>query len=236
MSRSRHSSTLYFGSPRLCSPNSSTRLPVKSLIGEIEVNASRKPSVMNQLNESFWSSMRSGISRVCGILANVKRSRFRPGGRKSMLALSTVLTTPLVSISASSAARGSVSRARRAIGRGWRARARATALPFFFAGAFGLGAFGAFGGLATFGVAVLAMRAVFGLAGVFVVSLVAIVPGFTLLLAPPMPRGGSWHQVIVRQAPALRKAGRLVDRLTIIGLARSSGGMGAAKVKRTTRY
>jgi hypothetical protein len=68
------------------------------------------------------------------------------------------------------------------------------------------------GTLAAFGVAILATRAVFGLDALFDVSLVAIVPGFTLLLAPPMPLGGSWHQVIVRQAPALRKAGRLVDR------------------------
>ena len=51
MSRSRHSSTEYFGSPRLCSPNSSTRFPVKSLIGEIESNASLSPSEMNHLND-----------------------------------------------------------------------------------------------------------------------------------------------------------------------------------------
>src|ERR1700685_2789136 len=83
MSRSRHSSTEYFGSPRLWSPNSSTRLPVKSLIGEIELNASINPSEMNHLNDAFCSSIRSGRLRTSGIFANVKRLRGGPGSSGS---------------------------------------------------------------------------------------------------------------------------------------------------------
>src|SRR5215469_4402258 len=79
MSRSRHSSIVYFGSPRLCSPNSRMRFPVKSLIGEIDANASARPSVLNQSKLAFCSSMRFGISRTCGIFAKVWRSRRGPG-------------------------------------------------------------------------------------------------------------------------------------------------------------
>src|SRR5579871_1987961 len=83
MSRSRHSSTVYLGSPSECSPNSSTRLPVKSLIGEIDSNASFSPSVMNQLKEAFCSSIRSGRSRTSTIFANECRSRLGPGSSKA---------------------------------------------------------------------------------------------------------------------------------------------------------
>src|SRR5581483_6965884 len=86
MSRSRHSSMEYLGSPSECSPNSRIRLPVKSLIGEIEANASARPSVLNQSKLAFCNSMRLGISRTCGIFANVKRSRLGPGsGRCSIV-------------------------------------------------------------------------------------------------------------------------------------------------------
>ena len=78
MSRSRHSSTEYFGSPKLCSPNSRTRLPVKSLIGEIEANASARPSVLNHSKLAICSSMRLGTSKTCGILAKLMRSRLGP--------------------------------------------------------------------------------------------------------------------------------------------------------------
>ncbi len=37
-------------------------LPVKSLIGLISSNSSRRPLSMNQANESSWSSIRLGIS------------------------------------------------------------------------------------------------------------------------------------------------------------------------------
>src|SRR5580704_19285524 len=79
MSRSRHSSIEYFGSPSECSPNSRIRLPVKSLIGEIEEKASARPSVLNQSKLAFCSSMRFGTSRTCGILPNEWRSRLGPG-------------------------------------------------------------------------------------------------------------------------------------------------------------
>src|SRR5665213_290261 len=79
MSRSRHSSIVYLGSPRLCSPNSRIRFPVKSLIGEIEANASPIPSVLNQSKLAFCSSMRFGISRTSVIFANECRLRFGPG-------------------------------------------------------------------------------------------------------------------------------------------------------------
>ncbi len=70
MSRSRHSSTVYLGSPSECSPNSSTRLPVKSLIGEIDSKASLRPSLMNHLNDAFCSSIRSGSRSTSVIFAN----------------------------------------------------------------------------------------------------------------------------------------------------------------------
>src|SRR5579863_10549470 len=79
MSRSRHSSIEYFGSPSECSPNSRMRLPVKSLIGEIEAKASARPSVLNQLKLAFCSSMRLGTSSTCGILPKDIRSRLGPG-------------------------------------------------------------------------------------------------------------------------------------------------------------
>ncbi len=79
MSRSRHSSTEYFGSPSECSPNSSTRLPVKSLIGEIDSKASLSPSLMNHLKDAFCNSIRSGIARALVIFANVWRARLGPG-------------------------------------------------------------------------------------------------------------------------------------------------------------
>src|SRR5580700_10579171 len=79
MSRSRHSSTEYFGSPSECSPNSRTRLPVKSLIGEIDSKASCNPSVTNQWKDAFWSSIRSGMSSTCGIFAKLMRARLGPG-------------------------------------------------------------------------------------------------------------------------------------------------------------
>src|SRR4051794_28450504 len=44
-------------------------LPVKSLIGLISSNSSRRPLSMNQANESSWSSMRFGIGRTSGIRA-----------------------------------------------------------------------------------------------------------------------------------------------------------------------
>src|SRR5471032_173969 len=83
MSRSRHSSTEYFGSPSEWSPNSSTRLPVKSLIGEIELNASISPSEMNHLNDAFCSSIRSGRLRTSGIFANENRLLVGPGSSGS---------------------------------------------------------------------------------------------------------------------------------------------------------
>ncbi len=52
---------------------------MKSLIGEIELNASARPSVLNHSKLAFCSSMRFGISRTCGIFANVCRSRLGPG-------------------------------------------------------------------------------------------------------------------------------------------------------------
>src|SRR5580658_4430098 len=79
MSRSRHSSIVYLGSPSECSPNSRIRLPVKSLIGEIDAKASASPSVLNQSKLAFCSSMRLGTSRTCGILPNEYRSRLGPG-------------------------------------------------------------------------------------------------------------------------------------------------------------
>src|ERR1700723_2378627 len=83
MSRSRHSSTEYLGSPRLWSPNSSTRLPVESLIGEIELKASISPSEMNHLNDAFCSSIKSGRFRTSGIFAKVYRLRVGPGSSGS---------------------------------------------------------------------------------------------------------------------------------------------------------
>src|ERR1700729_3511687 len=76
MSRSRHSSIAYLGSPRECSANSRIRLPVKSLMGEIDAKASAKPSVLNQSKLAFCSSMRLGTSRTWGIFPNENRSRF----------------------------------------------------------------------------------------------------------------------------------------------------------------
>ncbi len=129
------------------------RLPVKSLIGEIEVNASRSPSVMNQLNDSFWSSIRSGMSRVCGILANVNRSLPFCDPLTSIVPLSTALTTPLFSMSVSSAARGSAKRIKRAIGRGARMRAteRGETADLRFGAALALATLGAFGAFGSFG-------------------------------------------------------------------------------------
>src|SRR5579872_6589626 len=79
MSRSRHSSIEYLGSPSECSPNSRIRLPVKSLMGEIDAKASPSPSVLNQSKLAFCNSMRFGTSRTCGIFANVCRGRLGPG-------------------------------------------------------------------------------------------------------------------------------------------------------------
>src|SRR5579871_538045 len=79
MSRSRHSSIEYLGSPSECSPNSRIRLPVKSLMGEMDAKASASPSVLNQSKLAFCSSIRFGTSSTCGILANEWRSRLGPG-------------------------------------------------------------------------------------------------------------------------------------------------------------
>src|SRR6476661_912734 len=44
-------------------------LPVKSLIGLISSNSSRRPFSTNHWNESSWSSIRFGIGRTSGIRA-----------------------------------------------------------------------------------------------------------------------------------------------------------------------
>ena len=44
-------------------------LPVKSLIGLISSNSSRRPFSVNQRNDSSWSSIRFGTGRTSGIRA-----------------------------------------------------------------------------------------------------------------------------------------------------------------------
>src|SRR5262245_48478297 len=73
--------------------NSSFRfLPVKSSIGEISAKSSFNPSRLNHSNESIWTWMRLGISRISGIRAKLTRS-----GRDAgvLTAMRTELLSPV---------------------------------------------------------------------------------------------------------------------------------------------
>src|SRR5450756_133208 len=76
MSFSLHSSTVNFGSPKKCLPNSTAMVCVKSSMGEMSLNISARPSSRNHSNDSFWMAMRSGTGSTSGILAKFRRLRF----------------------------------------------------------------------------------------------------------------------------------------------------------------
>ncbi len=77
---SLHSFSENFGGPlrsssSLSNSNSSSRLPVKSVIGLISANVSASPTARNLSNDFFWTSIRSGNGRTSSRLPNEYRSR-----------------------------------------------------------------------------------------------------------------------------------------------------------------
>src|SRR5262245_39492625 len=82
MSFSLHSSTENLGGGRRSSSsgsnsNSSCRVSVKSLMGEISANVSFRPSWRNQSKDFRWIAIRSGSGRASSMFANEYRSRMR---------------------------------------------------------------------------------------------------------------------------------------------------------------
>src|SRR5207253_9250127 len=76
-SRSRHSSSLYFGLPNGSGGTINSRLnflPVNSSIGEISSKSSRKPSFLNHSKESSCIWIKPGMGRMSGIRAKETRS------------------------------------------------------------------------------------------------------------------------------------------------------------------
>ena len=75
MSRSRHSSSEYFGGSKMWSESSSLSWPVKSSIGEMSARTSATPCSRNHSNDSRWTAIRSGRSSTSWSLENDRRSR-----------------------------------------------------------------------------------------------------------------------------------------------------------------
>ena len=75
MSRSRHSSSEYFGGSKTWSVSSSLSWPVKSSMGEMSERTSATPCSRNHSNESRCTAMRSGSSRTSRSFENERRSR-----------------------------------------------------------------------------------------------------------------------------------------------------------------
>src|SRR3954470_15948082 len=75
MSRSRHSSSEYFGGSKMWSESSSLSWPVKSSIGEMSERTSATPCSRNQMKDSRCTAIRSGSWSTSCNLEKERRSR-----------------------------------------------------------------------------------------------------------------------------------------------------------------
>src|SRR3954471_22882681 len=75
MSRSRHSSSEYFGGSKMWSDSSSLSWPVKSSIGEMSERTSATPCSRNHRKDSRCTAIRSGSCRTSCNLEKERRSR-----------------------------------------------------------------------------------------------------------------------------------------------------------------
>src|SRR5205823_1556254 len=75
MSRSRHSSSEYFGGSKMWSESSSLSWPVKSSIGEMSERTSATPCSRNHSNDSRCTAIRSGSWSTSRSLEKERRSR-----------------------------------------------------------------------------------------------------------------------------------------------------------------